>query len=64
MLDTAELEEKALTWQKGEGRRIEKVRGVGETHHECERGIREPSKPEAGLNKLEFALHSRARSVL
>lgn len=36
MVDTVELEEKALTWQK-EGRRIEKVRGMGETHHECER---------------------------
>ena len=53
-MDTVELEEKALTWQKGEGRRIEKVRGMGDHIMSV--------KHEAGL-KLEFALHSRARSV-
>lgn len=53
MLDTVKLEEKGLTWQKREGRRIEKVKGVGEMHHECERGIREPTTHEAGLKQIE-----------
>jgi len=34
VLDIVELEEKALTWQKGKGRGREKVRGMGE-HTMC-----------------------------
>lgn len=53
MLDTVELEEKALTWQKGEGRRIEKVRETGERIMSVkERGLREPTKHEAGLKQI------------
>lgn len=52
MLDTVELEEKALTWQKGEGR-IEKVRGMGECIMSVkERGLREPTKHEARLKQI------------
>lgn len=53
MLDTVELEEKALNWQKREGRRIEKVRGTGECILSVkERGLREPTKHEAGLKQI------------